>query len=61
METICSKIVLVKSGSKIVTTDHDNNVCEFELLQDLEVVVSCKDYYTVEKQGILPLESADKT
>jgi hypothetical protein len=54
MEKICSKILLVKAGSKIVTIDQHCDICEFELLQDLEVEVTCQEYYKVEKQGILP-------
>jgi hypothetical protein len=54
METICSRLILVKAGSKIVTINQEADICEFELLQDLEVEVTCEDYYKVEKQGILP-------
>lgn len=54
METICSKLMLIKAGSKIVTTNSEFEICEFELLQDLEVEITCEQYYKVEKQGILP-------
>lgn len=54
MEKICSKVILIKAGSKIVTVDDNCDICEFALLQDLEAEVSCDGYYSVEKQGILP-------
>lgn len=54
MENICSRMLIIKAGSKIITTDDNWNVCEFELLEDLEVHTTCENYYKVEKQGILP-------
>lgn len=54
MENICSRLVLIKAGSKIITTDDNLDICEFELLQDLEAEITCEGYYKVEKQQILP-------
>lgn len=54
MEKICSKLVLIKAGSTVVTIDGNCDICEFVLLQDLEAEVTCDGYYSVEKQGILP-------
>lgn len=56
MDTICSKLLIVKAGSKIISTNEELEICEFQLLQDLEVEVTCEGYYKVEKEGILPIK-----
>lgn len=53
-ETICSKFIIVKAGSTIMTTDNDCVICEFTLLDDLQVSVECEEMYSVEKLSVLP-------
>lgn len=53
-ETICSKIIIVKAGSTIVTSDSNCDICEFTLLDDLQVSVECEEMYSVEKLSVLP-------
>lgn len=53
-EKLCSKFIIVKAGSKIITSNDDCDVCEFVLLDDLQVVVECDEMYSVEKLMVFP-------
>jgi len=59
-ETLCSKFIIVKAGSKIVTSNDDCDVCEFVLLDDLQVTVECDEMYSVEKILVLPQNGETK-
>lgn len=54
METLCSKFIIIKAGSTIVTSNNESEVCEFTLLEDLQVAVECDAFYSVEKVSNLP-------
>ena len=53
MEALCSKFIVVKAGSKIITSTDTCEICEFELLQDLQVSVECNEIYSAEKLSVL--------
>lgn len=56
-EEICSKFIIIKAGSRIVTISPECEVCEYELLDDLQAQVECTDQYAVEKILVLPNKS----
>lgn len=49
----CIKSLIIKAGSIILVKDEDDNILEFELLDDLSSDIKCDDYFNCEKQAIV--------
>lgn len=56
----CAKLLLIKAGSAIIADDETGTPTLFKLLQDLEVKITCEDFYKVEKQGIISQGELDE-